>query len=127
MKKLVSLLLVMLLCLSIAGCEKSGVATGELNASSPVSDETIKSVITPSDSELEVTSVSSMDTVSQIPTSTDAESIPSAPTFPDNQDAVASPADNFSQSSPIEEISYQEPSIQFTQPPSQPSVYKHAE
>ena len=39
MKKLVSLLLVMLLCLSIAGCEKGGVATGELNASSLASDE----------------------------------------------------------------------------------------
>ena len=129
MKKLVSLLLVMLLCLSIAGCEKSGVATGELNASSPASDEstitdlpseelpTLESETAEPASATEPASVLESDAEASAQPPSPVQSSEPAPVSPDRPaSSVVAPVSSGSVSPAA-----------FFSPPDHPSVYEHVE
>lgn len=129
MKKLVSLLLVMLLCLSIAGCEKSGVATGELNASSPASDEStitdlpseelpaLESETAEPASATEPASVLESDAEASAQPPSPVQSSEPAPVSPDRPaSSVVAPVSSGSVAPAA-----------FFSPPDHPSVYEHVE
>ena len=127
--KLISLGLVLLLFLCAVGCEKSSVATGELNASSPASDEstitdlpseelpTLESETAEPASATEPASVLGSDAEASAQPPSPVQSSEPAPVSPDRPaSSVVAPVSSGSVAPAA-----------FFSPPDHPSVYEHVE
>ena len=127
--KLISLGLVLLLFLCAVGCEKSSVATGELNASSPASDEStitdlpseelpaLESETAEPASATEPASVLGSDAEASAQPPSPVQSSEPAPVSPDRPaSSVVAPVSSGSVSPAA-----------FFSPPDHPSVYEHVE